>query len=226
MLTVLMALLFSACARPGREAVPVTLPGVTPPAPGSVLYELAPRESEIEIRVYRDGPLAAMGHNHVILATGIQGRFWVADSPEGSRGELSFPVAGLEVDEPARRAAAGEDFPGQLDQAAVDGTRANMLGARVLDAENYGELRLILTGGTGPWDSLQVDASVLVRDLESVIRVPARLEKSRCSVTVAGAVQLPQTQLGLEPFSVMMGALAVRDELDLSFSLMARRPDC
>ena len=214
------------CAGPVREPAEPQPSGISPPAEDAVVYDLDSAVSEIEIRVYRDGPLAAMGHNHVIMARQVRGQLWLADDPTGSRGEMSFAAQNLEVDPPERRSIAGEDFPGELDQDAIEGTRTNMLGERVLNAESFPELRLTLTGAKGDWQDLRVDAQVQIRGGNQPLVFPAALQRDGCSLRITGSTQVTHSELGLEPFSVMMGALAVREEIDLLYVLIAARSDC
>ena len=55
----------------------------------------------------------------------------------------------------------------------------------------------------------------------STLVVPFMLETSSGRVSASGSVALRQTALGLVPFSVMLGALQVQDELTVKFRLVA-----
>jgi hypothetical protein len=91
------------------------------------VFRIDPEQSSIRLRVYRDGPLARFGHNHVIVATGLTGTVFHEKELSQSAFELNIPLAGLVVDRPADRAAAGPDFAGDLSEFAIAGTRENML---------------------------------------------------------------------------------------------------
>ena len=54
------------------------------------------------------------------------------------------------------------------------------------------------------------------------IDIPANVLVSEQQIEASGNATVRQTDLGLEPFSVGLGALSVRDELELKFRLIAR----
>ena len=217
-----LALFVAGCApRPPVSRAPVDeLPSVVPA--DAVEYRLVPGESEIRILAYRDGPLASLGHNHVISTTDIDGTLALASPVSRSTVRLAFPVQSLKVDIPAQRAEEGADFATELDQSAIDGTRANMLGEKLLDAANFPEVSLRNREVRGELPALQLLMEVKVRDQVTLVEIPVTVTSSPGQLVAAGAVTVRQTDLGLQPFSVGLGALSVRDELELKFRLVAR----
>jgi hypothetical protein len=63
---------------------------------------------------------------------------------------------------------------------------------------------------------------VTVRDHDSTIEVPVRYEPQGDEVIVSGEFPLKQTDLGLTPFSALLGALQVVDEMKVRFRIVAR----
>jgi hypothetical protein len=53
--------------------------------------------------------------------------------------------------------------------------------------------------------------------------VPARLELDGDTLTASGRFTLTHAQLGLSPFSVALGALRVREDIEVGYRLSARR---
>ena len=53
--------------------------------------------------------------------------------------------------------------------------------------------------------------------------MPCKITVADEVVTASGEFRLTHADLGMEPFSVMMGALAVAPELDFSFDIRATR---
>jgi hypothetical protein len=200
-----------------RLDVPVGIP------PGAVRYRFVPAESQLLVLVYRGGTLARLGHNHVVSVASIRGDLWLAEPLQLSVFELRLPVAEFRVDDPALRAAQGEDFVTEVDAEAIAGTRRNMLGAQQLDAANWPEIVLrsveLVPEVQPSWRAV---VEVVTRGVSSRVAVPVSVELSGSELTVAGSLTLRQTDLGLEPFSVMLGALEVRDDLDIRFRLVAR----
>jgi hypothetical protein len=64
---------------------------------------------------------------------------------------------------------------------------------------------------------------VRVRDREKLIDVPVTWRRDGDVLTASGEFALKQTDLGLTPYSVMLGALRVADEMKVRFSIVARR---
>jgi hypothetical protein len=54
-----------------------------------------------------------------------------------------------------------------------------------------------------------------------MFEAPFTLEAAAGQLSVAGTLELRQSTLGLPPFSVMMGALLVRDDMRLRFKIVA-----
>ena len=168
-----LALLLSACAPPE----PATVPEDDRPAglvsPDARKLALIPGESWVRILVYRDGALAALGHNHVISTTAINGELAMGSTPARSAINLEFPVATLAVDLPELRDAEGEDFPGELDQASIYGTRDNMLADKLLAAARFPTIQLRSHSIAGNYPDLSLLMDVTVRDQTTRVTVPA-----------------------------------------------------
>lgn len=189
----------------------------------ATLYTLDAERSTIVLKVYRDGPLARFGHNHVIAVTQLSGTLYREKDPLQSDVELSFPAAGLTVDRPADRAAAGADFPGELPPEAIAGTRQNMLGPKLLAAAQYPDVRLRTLAVSGQWPDLQLVVEVRLREFVSQLTLPVRISELGDTLIADGALSLSQVQLGLAPYSVLGGGLRVRDVIDVQYHLVAVR---
>ncbi len=221
LLVVMAALSLGACApapRPDTGAPPRP-PAAT--ASAGQAYDIV--ESDVTIRVYRDGPLARLGHNHVIASTGVTGRVVVAGPLSRSTLELSLPLDSLTVDEPARRAGAGSDFPDNVTEADREGTRRNMLGPALLDAATFPALHLASVAVAERDGMLYVTTRVDVTGHVREIVVPVALQVRGGTLVARGEFTVTHAELGLVPFSVAMGALRVRDDLQVAYRLVARK---
>ena len=185
-------------------------------------------ESLLTILVFRGGPLAKAGHNHVIASHALHGTLYVPADLARTTFEVSFPVAELTVDESSLRAKENEaDFPPDVPDSAKDGTRKNMLGPALLEAEHYPEitlrsLTLQVAPGANASDEWQARVAVTVRDHESTVVVPVHYERHADEIIVSGDFPLKQTDLGLTPFSALLGALQVVDEMRIRFRIAAQ----
>jgi len=189
----------------------------------AIRYAIDPINSSITLRVFRDGPLARFGHNHVIAITNIQGVVYREADIAQSEVELSFPVSSMIVDSPDDRAKAGADFPGVLSADAIAGTRANMLGPQLLAATQYPDITLRSVAVSGQWPQLQLIVEVNLRKFTSQIVLPVRMSEANDSLIAEGSTKLSQVQLGLTPYSVLGGGLRVGDNIDAQFRLIAQK---
>ena len=74
--------------------------------PGSTPFQLDPNASQIWLYLHADGPMAKVGHSHVITTRGLRGMVWLHPQVEHSGCAVELPVAAFVVDDPQERAAA------------------------------------------------------------------------------------------------------------------------
>ena len=225
---VCLSLLLAACPRPVRPPAPVPTvpPTPAPSAPdtrGAAVYEVDSRSSQLSILVFRGGKLSRLGHNHVMTSRDVSGRAWVHPEFARSGFELSFPVMQLVVDDPQARSAAGSDFPPDIPQSDKDGTRKNMLKPEVLDGEHYPEVRLRSARVGGTLEAPQLTAHITIKDASRDVEVPVKIAVAGAQLTASGEFDILQTQFGMKPFSVALGALEVQDRLHIEFKVVAAK---
>jgi hypothetical protein len=224
----LCALTLSGCpAPPPRVAAPAPAPALPPP-PAAVTYTVLPAESLLTIRVYRGGTLAAAGHNHVIASHELSGSVYAADEPLASGCELHLPLESLSVDERELRVQAGADFPPDVPDSAREGTRRNMLGPALLGALDYPQILItcVRLEALEPPQSgtLQAHLQAQVRGTPHELALPVHWERNGDRLVLSGETALKQSELGLKPFSAMLGALQVQDEMRIAFRILAQAP--
>ncbi|RPI13385.1 MAG: YceI family protein [Lysobacterales bacterium] len=223
--------LLAACSvpRPEAEAPHARIPPAAPAEPtgasvipeGARRYEVDPERSELSIRVFRAGPLARLGHDHVITTSRESGSAWLGKEPAGSGFEMRFAGADLVVDDAEARRAAGEAFAAPVPDTAREGTRRNLLGPMVLDAANHPEIVLRADRLEGRWPRPVARVGVTVRGRAADVAVPLLVEHGGDELRASGSLRLRQTDLGLVPFSVAGGAIQVGDELEVEFRVVA-----
>jgi polyisoprenoid-binding protein YceI len=229
-------LILSGCPAPPRvSAPPAAAPGTVSAVPPQgaphvgAPYDVVADASLLTVLVYRGGALASAGHNHVIASHALSGAIYVAPELLRSSFEVHIPVATLTVDEASLRAAQGAaDFPPAVSASAKDGTRHNMLGPALLDAGHYPEIVLRAlsleraAGGAADANTVVAHVQSTVRDQVHTFAVPVRWQLSQGTLDLSGTLTLRQSELGLTPFSAMLGALQVQDEMHVSFHIVAR----
>jgi hypothetical protein len=218
-----VALILSACGAPRpRPSAP------RPPNPASILQSLPPpgtypidsQNSELRILVYRAGPLANLGHNHVMVNRAVAGFVLVGSSISASSFSLKVPAEDFVVDDTEARREEGGDFPGDIPPDAKSGTRRNMLSAAVLNAAEFPEITVSSVTLTGTPDALSAELSVSVAGHEAKLSAPCTLQGDAHRMTAAGSMELRQTAIGLAPYSLLHGALQVEDAMTLKFSIV------
>jgi hypothetical protein len=187
-------------------------------------YAIDPGASELHWLVYKAGTLARLGHNHTVAVGDLSGYVTKNDSDlAASRFELGFSVAALVIDDPKLRSTLGEEFASVPTADNIAGTRTNMLGDRVLDGEKHPAIRVVGTGpaASGAAQTLVVTVEMLGRSIP--LTVPTSVTVDGEVITASGEFELNHADLGMQPFSVMLGALAVGEKLSFSYRITARR---
>ena len=225
MLAAVLAAALAGCPlrAPQRAPLPAGTPREKPARHEGAPYDIVPDASLLVIRVYRGGTLANAGHNHIIASHDLSGSIYVPADILRSSFEMHVPVGTLTVDEAALRAAqSSADFPPDVPAGAPEGTRRNMLGPALLDAEHHGEIVLeALSLAAGDGGTVLARMQCTVRGEPHVLSVPVRYERGADTLTVTGEAPVRQSDLGLTPFSAMLGALQVQDEMRISFRIVA-----
>ena len=224
-LPLILACLLAACAVPpaGPPAAPQPETGLDlqeaaqdayyrrAEALGQKVWRIDAQHSLISITVRRSGKLARLGHDHVVASRNVQGFI----APQAQRADFRFRPDQLSVDDAALRAEAGFDTQPPAD--AIEGTRRNML-TRVLDAQRY-PIVLIHVTRAGP--AAPFRAGITLHGVTRTVDVAAQTETRADGITVSGALSLNQSDFGIVPFSVLGGAIAVQDSLDVHFRIVS-----
>ena len=222
----LATLLLAACVGV-KQAPPAAPPGlpsqcIAPAAPGAEhVFTLDRSKSTLHILTYRAGKLAHLGHNHVIASRDLWGYGVLTKTLNASYFALCVPLQTLIVDDSKLRAAAGDAFSEKVDKSDIARTRRNMLSERQLDSERYPYIIVLgrIVGGGSAQVSMELELHV--RGKVRTVPITASFEHSARSVIVSGSVQVKQTDLGIQPYTVLFGALTVRDEIDIQFDVWA-----
>lgn len=184
-------------------------------ARGQPVFLVDPVSSLVVIEVRRGGSLAHLGHDHVVAGHDVEG--FVA--PGEGRADLYLRLERLVVDEPGLRAEAKLDTEPTADDVVA--TRRNML--KSLRAEQHPFVVIHIASGAagtrGPGPSVAITLNGTTRTTQ----VPMQIDASGDDVHVTGRMSLRQTDFGIEPMSVLGGAIQVQDVVELRFRIHAHR---
>ena len=236
-----LGLLLAGCGAPPAR-LPSSHPGAVPPAspPAAArgaAYRIDSAHSELRLLVYRAGAMAALGHDHVIVNRALEGWVSPAGTSAGAGFSLSIPTSGFVVDEAAARAQEGADFSAEVGDDARAGTLHNMLSPAVLDAQSHAAISVqsvsiepappgapmpTAAGQVSP-AAMQATVRISVAGHESSLVVPFTVDTSAGRLHAQAAFPVKQTALGLTPFTALLGALRVEDQLRVKLDLVAIR---
>jgi len=165
-----------------------------------------------------------LGHNHVIVNRTLGGWVRYAGTVPEASFALTVPDAGFVIDDDGARREEGADFAEETPEEAKSGTMRNMQSPAVLDSAQFPDITVRSVMVTGARGEFTATVAVSVAGHESTLEVPFTLEMSPGRLIASGALWVRQSALGLTPFSVLLGALRVRDDMRVKFRFIAATP--
>ena len=190
---------------------------------GGKVFVLEPSQSAVRIYVFRAGPAAKLGHNHVLSAPRFTGYFYLPQAgASNAKFDLEFRLDQLEIDNPAYRLHLGNGFSSELPQEAIDGTRDHMLGEDNLEADKFPFVRIHSVQISGESPKYAAKVAVELHGQTREMWVPLDVQGLPDKLSVTGSFVLRQTDFGAKPYSVLGGLIAVQDEVVVEFNLVSR----
>jgi hypothetical protein len=133
-----------------------------------------------------------------------------------------IPVADLVIDDAKLRSGLGEEFASVPTAKDIEGTRHNMLTDRVLDGDKFPTIRVSGTGplGAAGAQTFKLKIELLGRTVD--LTVPTKVTVTDDRVEASGEFDLNHADLGMQPFTALMGALSVGEKMSFSYHVVAR----
>lgn len=169
-------------------------------------YTFGPPDSTLLLHTYKEGMARKIGHDLVIEVTRWDATVTVdADDVTRSSAQLSADTRSMEV----RSGSGGAKSLSDDDRRDIE----KNINEKVLKTSQHPQITFRST----KVEAAGTDAFTVTGDLT----VMGTTKPLRVDITIAGdrakcAANLVQTQWGIKPFSAMMGALKVRDALDIT----------
>ena len=183
-------------------------------AAGPRTFTVEPERSHAMIDVGKAGAFSFAGHTHEVeapVATGVV--HLDPDAPGKSDVRLEFNAAAMRV------TGKGESAD---DAAKVQQT---MLGEQVLDVKKFPvitfESTSVTAKGAAPSLALIVTGKMTIHGATKAVTAPVAVKIDGATLTATGRFQIKQTDFGIRPISIG-GVVKVKDELNLTFTLVAR----
>jgi polyisoprenoid-binding protein YceI len=198
-------------------AIMLTISWLAAGAQEKTAYSLDASKSKLQIHVYKEGVFKALAHNHLVIAEKLSGQVRF-DSKKIEDSSLSLKVrAGSMMVSPE-----GESEKDRPDiQATMDSDK-------VLDIARYPEIEFSSTGVsevklTGDGYALVLAGKLRLHGVEKTVRLPIVLHVKDDRLEAQGEMTLLQTDYGIKPIKVGGGAVTVKNELKISYDVVAIR---
>jgi polyisoprenoid-binding protein YceI len=209
----------------GRELAPPS--SAPPPAAGGPstaghTWRIAPAESRVVVHVASSG---LVGHDHHFVPQRWSGivRFDPAE-PAAAGVEMTFSADALRDEQPK---ISEEDRKSKVEPTAR--------GPEVLDAARYPEVRFIGRRIAGPIDPADTAGrqslrgtlvgTLVLHGRQREVSAPLIADWKDGRLHAVGEATILQTDYGIEPMRRMLGIVAVKDAVKVSFDLVATRDE-
>lgn len=155
----------------------------------------------------------SLGHVH-----GVEGKVKSGQISQNQPGSLIIDVQSFDADTPAGRAAFG--LTDDIDQGTRQKVNENMKGPEVLNVNQFPEaklsnIKLTATGKTSQrkLPEYQLEGDFTLQQATRKISAICDLEEKNGWNHLRGTFRIKQTDYGIKPFSRVLGAVGVKDEL-------------
>jgi hypothetical protein len=176
--------------------------------------EVNPTNARIYVHVFKTG----MGHEHAVVGLVKEGVIHLGATRNAGR--VVADLTSLVADPDYARKAIG--LPGTTDADTQRKVTSNMLSADVLDVLKFAT-------ATGTIDSAQLlqqpsanglpqyllQGELMLHGVTKKMSVAAEAVEQNGWVRLRGHISLRQTDFGITPYTAMLGALGVADQLEL-----------
>jgi polyisoprenoid-binding protein YceI len=181
---------------------------------------LDPSTGSLRALLYKDGPLRALGHDHVVRVPAFSGTVEFASGT--ARLELAIDAAALLIDEDRARADEGM---AALKKSDVEKITDGMRGPKGLDVSRHPKITFRSTEISPVADEKdlwQVAGKLSLHGVERELDFPVSVSEGPGGRWFTGYVRLRPSEFGVKPFSVFLGAVKLKDEAFVRFTLLAK----
>jgi polyisoprenoid-binding protein YceI len=184
---------------------------------GADSFKIDPANSSVTIEVGKSGPLSFVaGHSHQVVGPIDSGTVELdREDPSRSRVRLVIAASRLQV---MAKGEPADDVP--RIQAAMESDK-------VLAAAQYPQMVFqssAVTGkeGKNAGSDLTIAGQLTIRDVTRPVTIVVHMELTGETMTATGRFSIKQTEYSIKPITVG-GVVAVKDALDIRFSITARQ---
>lgn len=174
---------------------------------GDGSYLVGPQSGRLLVKTTRTGLGAKAGHDLTIEVTRWRGNVVVdAASPAGSSVSAEVDVDSLEV----REGTGGVKPLTDSDRADI----RKML-RKILNSGRYPAITFASSRVSGTAESFRIDGDLTIAGVTQPVTLEGRLAADRAR----GSAVVVQSRWGIRPYSAFLGALKLRDEVEVQFDV-------
>jgi polyisoprenoid-binding protein YceI len=166
-------------------------------------HRFGPEDASLQVKTYREGLAARAGHDLIIDVTRWDAQVEAAGDPAGWTIELNVDPRSLEVREGLRGVKPLTDKDREEIRKNID---TKVLGSQPIQFRSS-DARVAEDGGR-----LTVEGELSLAGTARPLTVQLTVEPGG---RVSGTIPLTQSEWGIKPYRGLMGALKVRDEVDV-----------
>lgn len=179
-------------------------------------WTVGPADGTLVIRTKREGAAARMGHDLTLTATRWSAVVAVdGESPRSSRVRATIESESLVVTE-ATGGAIG------LSPSQKVEVEANIR-EKILHSAKHPEITFTSTSIDGDSAGGSVTGDLALAGKTRPVTLAVRLDDSSGNPTVSATTSIVQTEFGIKPYSAMLGALKVKDVVELAIDVRLPR---
>ncbi len=180
-------------------------------------FVIDPATSTITLHAGKSGVFSFAGHDHEIVAPVSDGEI-ALDRLDFSRSRISLRFDAMALKVTGKGEPAGD----------VAEVQQVMLSDRVLDAKRYPVISftsrtISVTKRSGDRITVQVAGDLALHGVTRPLTLPVNVQLAVDQIRADGSAVVRQTEFGIQPVKAGGGTVRVKNEVDVSFSVTARR---
>ncbi len=156
---------------------------------------------------YKDGMGAKLAHDLVLKASRWSGTLNVDDNPSACSASVTVDPRSIEIVD----ARGGVKGLSDKDRRDID----KNINEKVLETGKFPELKFESTSVSGSEPNLTVAGNMTIKGTTRPVNVDLNVN----GTTVTAQTSISQKDFGIKPFSAMMGAIKLRDDVDFELTV-------
>jgi polyisoprenoid-binding protein YceI len=168
-------------------------------------HNIGPNDGQLLINVWKDGVAAKMGHDLTLLCTRWNGTADInPENPAACSVSATIDLDGIQVLE----GKGGAKALSEGDKGDIKKNLHKTLGS--------GQVSFKSTGVSASGSTVQLQGQLTINGKSGPVNITVNADDNG---QVTGKTTFNQTAFGIKPFSAMLGALKIKDAVDVSFNL-------